>query len=1384
MSLRKKAKQWKGAFKEAFHKDSPVQSTSSLSSPYAAMSNNTPIPQSQSQTASTTVNNWTSLKKFIRVLDASANMFGPLKLVMDELLYCFETYENVASSRSEYKELKRHLQTLFEDLGKFYTGNTPPTMTTIIENLCKALMKELSYISSKEDLNIRARPSEAINSLGDILKSYRRIQAHLERLKLNVDLNVWAIVDEQATEARLDRIQPSLSARYNSAAAAVVRRRECTPKTREQVMIDLQLWRKDESTEAICWMSGMAGTGKTTIANTFCVALDETNELAASFFATRLLPECRDIKLIVPTIAYQLARFSRPFRSALSRVLERDPDAHTRALKFQFESMIVKPLRDVIETLPPGIVVVIDALDECDDADGVGQILEAFLLCSSELPIKIFVSSRPEPQIRRKLRDLQHQLLLHELDDKIVKKDITTYLRTELAQMSLPEDQLLTLADHAGTLFIYAATVVRYVDLENPSVDSEERLEIVLTTSAVTSSKHKEIDKLYTIILASAFDQPDIEAWEQMRMKLVLDTVICVQEPLTVDALSELLNLGNASRVRMALEPLWSVLHISSSNGLVSTLHASFPDYMSNPVRSKSYHCNLEAHNGRLAELCFERIKRNEQQFNICGLVSSYTFDEDVPGFLARVDQAVPLDLSYAARYWAVHLEQGGKSETRINCLVDFLSERLLLWMEILNLKKQISMGVMSLEQAKQWCTYISCPQTTKELVHDAWRFVMMFATNPVSRSTPHIYVSMLASWPSSNPVATRYIERTNGLVRLEGEGMERRQVTLLGSFPIGSMVYSVGFSPDGKHIVSGSRDHAVRVWDAQSGAMILGPLEAHTSTVISVAFSPDGKLIVSGSRDDTIWAWDAWRGKPLLGPLNEHTDAITSVTFSPDGTRIVSGSEDETIHVWDIQSGNSIFGALRGHSDAIRSVAFSPDGLCIVSGSCDGTIVLWDAQNGLPIMGPLEGHLESAWIGSVAFSPDNTRIVSGSHDFTVQVWDKKTGQTIVGPLEGHSDSITSVAFSPDGFRIVSGSHDKTIRIWDAQTGEMVLGPLLGHVDAVMSVSFSPDSTRIISGSLDQTIRMWDAQTEQTFFDPLKGHTDRVHSVAFSPNSEYIASGSHDLTVRVWDAQNGKLVIGPLKGHTRTVRSVHVSLDNARIVSGSDDGTLRVWDTLSGQLVLGPLEGHTSWVTAIAFWTNGKYIATGSDDRSIRVWDIQDGKTVLGPLVGHTKPITTVALSPNQQTIISGSYDSTVRIWDARTGETLLGPLEKLGTLTIRAIAFSPDGARFAYGSDDNAVWVLNAYNGETVLGPLRGHTDGVLAVGFSHDGTRIASGSRDATIRVWDSQSGKTILGPLKGHTDAVMAALFSPDDTARGSSHRRNPTPLYNVIAKFKLS
>ena len=83
------------------------------------------------------------------------------------------------------------------------------------------------------------------------------------------------------------------------------------------------------------------------------------------------------------------------------------------------------------------------------------------------------------------------------------------------------------------------------------------------------------------------------------------------------------------------------------------------------------------------------------------------------------------------------------------------------------------------------------------------------------------------------------------------------------------SSVCSAAFSPDGKHIMSGSEDGTIQLWDAETGDVLQPPLEGHGDGVMSVAFLPDGKHIVSGSEDKTIQLWDVETGKMLQPPLN-----------------------------------------------------------------------------------------------------------------------------------------------------------------------------------------------------------------------------------------------------------------------------------------------------------------------------------------------------------------------------------------------------------------------------------------------------------------------------------------------------------------------------------
>jgi nucleoside-triphosphatase THEP1 len=140
-------------------------------------------------------------------------------------------------------------------------------------------------------------------------------------------------------------------------------------------------------------MNGMAGTGKTTIMYSLCEWLEANRQLGANFCCSRLSSSCRNVNDIMPTVAYQLARYSPAIRSALCNVLEEEPDAGKLNVELQFTKLVQEPMQKVKDAIPEGVVVVIDALDECDDSYGVQLVLGTLMKFSSNLPIKFFVTT-------------------------------------------------------------------------------------------------------------------------------------------------------------------------------------------------------------------------------------------------------------------------------------------------------------------------------------------------------------------------------------------------------------------------------------------------------------------------------------------------------------------------------------------------------------------------------------------------------------------------------------------------------------------------------------------------------------------------------------------------------------------------------------------------------------------------------------------------------------------------------------------------------------------------------------------------------------------------------------------------------------------------------
>ena len=455
----------------------------------------------------------------------------------------------------------------------------------------------------------------------------------------------------------------------------------------------------------------MAGTGKSTISRTVAYNWAKQKQLGGNFFFSRGQADLSGATKFFTTLAFQLANTVPALKPLVCKAITENPDISQRGQGEQWKVLILQPLLQLGRESPPSqpILLVIDALDECEDEQDSRMILRLFSqasdLNSQAARMRIFITSRPETPIRLGFKNdipaSEHQdFILHHISRPIIQHDITVFLRHELESIRRDREgctsqswpgaaRIELLCQKACGLFIYASTACRFI--ADPSWDPEENLSIVLQDDYVGQSPTGDLDDMYTKILVRSITRGSRDEQKQSaQFRQIVGSIVVLFDSLPAGPLCRL--LGTREEVaRLRLRCLHSVLDIpTGQEGPIRLIHPSFRDFLLSKDRcldSRFWVAGDAAHR-HLFVSCLN-ILSNTLRRDICNIRHPGALASEVGS--RAVESCIPLDVQYACRNWVYHLRESNTVLCDNDQIHRFFQQHFLHWLEALSLIGKMS---------------------------------------------------------------------------------------------------------------------------------------------------------------------------------------------------------------------------------------------------------------------------------------------------------------------------------------------------------------------------------------------------------------------------------------------------------------------------------------------------------------------------------------------------------------------------------------------------------------------------------------------------------------------------------------------------------------------
>ena len=414
----------------------------------------------------------------------------------------------------------------------------------------------------------------------------------------------------------------------------------CDPGTRLEVIAQIRQWldgHESDKQAVVCWINGPAGYGKSALAQTIAESYAAEGRLLGSFFFLRGAGERSHISRLIPTLAHQISLTVPGAKLLIESALEDEPALPelTVSLAYQLQRLVIEPIHlkssQISYSSDGGSgsvkkqIVVIDALDECDDKAQMADFIDILLSVSSgrtHLPFRILLTSRVEEHIRKKF-DSSEAHFLHrlELQDFNARPDIKVhfqrafdhiYDQNRRIMQRIPKpwpsaEDLTALLDKAGGSFAFATTLIQCVGGDRLPYKALQKL----LTSGVNG-----LDSLYEQVLSSAFQTEDFCR--------ILGTIMVLENNKSISFLSSLLSLHHEEVICELLE-VQSIIKIpGDDNEPITLYHTSLRDFLTIKSRSKQYFIDPPLQHLHLAIHCLNHLAAYPSKDFFEGDVANY----------------------------------------------------------------------------------------------------------------------------------------------------------------------------------------------------------------------------------------------------------------------------------------------------------------------------------------------------------------------------------------------------------------------------------------------------------------------------------------------------------------------------------------------------------------------------------------------------------------------------------------------------------------------------------------------------------------------------------------------------------------------------------------